>query len=352
MLFIGLLVLHVGYGFEGSFTKLGDYQFTSDLLSGQNNSPLNRAADYTFGNRFQSSVFGMMPVPLPRNYLLGIDRQRLDFEGYRSSYLCGVHQEGGWWSWYLFALGIKVPVGTWILAGMAAVVWSRGVLKTATTTAVPFLAVPALAIVLLASSQTGLSGHFRYVLPAMPFVYVWCSAIAVHLTVHSLRIAVLCLLSLGGVVVSSLAVYPHSLSYFNEVVGGPGNGPRYLLGSNVDWGQDLLFLKDWMAKNPQAHPMYVRYYGPVNMRLLGVEDRQATTSTRRIRPPPGDYGPQPLWYAVSINELFSDDTTLKFLRQCRPVAMAGYSIYVYHVTLNDANQIRRGLGLPELTDDK
>lgn len=47
-------------------------------------------------------------------------------------------------------------------------------------------------------------------------------------------------------VTSSLWLYPHSLSYFNEVIGGPLNGPRHLLGSNVDWGQDLRYVKWWL----------------------------------------------------------------------------------------------------------
>lgn len=34
-----------------------------------------------------------------------------------------------------------------------------------------------------------------------------------------------------------------------------------------------------------------------------------------------------------------------------PVAMAGYSIYIYHITLDDANRVRRELGLPELPED-
>jgi hypothetical protein len=28
--------------------------------------------------------------------------------------------------------------------------------------------------------------------------------------------------------------------------------------------------------------------------------------------------------------------------------MAGYSIYIYHITLGEANRVRRNLGLPEL----
>ncbi len=31
--------------------------------------------------------------------------------------------------------------------------------------------------------------------------------------------------------------------------------------------------------------------------------------------------------------------------------MAGYSIYIYHMTLDEANRVRRELGLPELPQD-
>jgi hypothetical protein len=44
---------------------------------------------------------------------------------------------------------------------------------------------------------------------------------------------------------SSLWIYPHSLSYFNETVGGPLNGSKHLLGSSVDWGQDLFYAREW-----------------------------------------------------------------------------------------------------------
>jgi hypothetical protein len=39
-----------------------------------------------------------------------------------------------------------------------------------------------------------------------------------------------------------------------------------------------------------------------------------------------------------------------FLR-FRPVATAGYSIYVYHVSLAEANALRRQLGMPELDSE-
>ena len=37
------------------------------------------------------------------------------------------------------------------------------------------------------------------------------------------------------------------------------NGPAHLLDSNIDWGQDLLYLKDWLDKHPQARPLGLAY---------------------------------------------------------------------------------------------
>lgn len=44
----------------------------------------------------------------------------------------------------------------------------------------------------------------------------------------------------------TLAVYPHSLAYFNQSAGGPINGHQHLIHSNLDWGQDLWLVQDWM----------------------------------------------------------------------------------------------------------
>jgi hypothetical protein len=44
-------------------------------------------------------------------------------------------------------------------------------------------------------------------------------------------------------IVSTLRVVPHQLAYFNELSGGPQNGFRHLLHSNLEYGQDLLELR-------------------------------------------------------------------------------------------------------------
>ena len=62
-------------------------------------------------------------------------------------------------------------------------------------------------------------------------------------------------------IASSLWVYPHSLSYFNESIGGPMNGPKHLLGSNIDWGQDLLYVNSWRLKNSPTQEVGLAYHG-------------------------------------------------------------------------------------------
>ncbi len=142
---------------------------------------------------------------------------------------------------------------------------------------------------------------------------------------------------------SSLSIYPHSLSYFNEAIGGPLNGPKHLLGSNVDWGQDLLYLQRWLRSHPSARPIKLAYYGYYNPREAEIEVAAPSESSF------GAVGPnieKRGWYAVSVNlscglhwfyydesgdvKLFDDNALTRFHRQ-QPIDRAGMSLNIYCV---------------------
>ena len=55
--------------------------------------------------------------------------------------------------------------------------------------------------------------------------------------------------ALLATIASTLCVYPHQLTYFNEAFGGPENGHQHLLHSNLDWGQDALIVRDWLNEH-------------------------------------------------------------------------------------------------------
>jgi len=200
---------------------------------------------------------------------------------------------------------------------------------------------PAAVVLTLVSSQTGFNHHLRYVLPIFPFVFIWASKVARAVELKHWKIASLAGAALIWSVGSSLYYYPHSLSYFNELVGGPKGGHYHLGNSNIDWGQDLLYLKRWLDEHPEAQPLHLAFDCWYDPKLAGVE---------YIGRPPAN-SPQPGWHAVSVNQIHNRSGEYEYFLHFEPVGMAGYSIYIYQITLDEANRVRRERGLPELPAD-
>ena len=118
VLLVGCYMINLGYGFAGSFQRLGDFRFRNSLLTG----PIEGRPHGTgIGNRFADHWAGRIPIPFPKDYMQGLDLQKWDFERKMTSYLAGEWKLGGWWYYYLYALAIKVPLGTWLLVFGAAV---------------------------------------------------------------------------------------------------------------------------------------------------------------------------------------------------------------------------------------
>ena len=113
--FLSLYVINLGYGFENTCQRLGQFRFVSRLFGGQPPDDALVFTDGLSGNRFAGTFLGQLIVPLPANYLRGIDEQRRDLESRWRSYLAGEWRRTGWWYYYLYALAVKVPLGIWAL---------------------------------------------------------------------------------------------------------------------------------------------------------------------------------------------------------------------------------------------
>lgn len=184
ILLLAVYLLNLAYKCEGTFTKLGDFEFVSSALSGNpvtlHHQPPN--------NRFRGTWLGKIPVPLPSNYILGLDLQKRDFESFRDdSFLRGEWKHGGWWHYYAYCVGVKVPHGTQLLVlltviSMAVAYRRRGSACAAMPPGpaprdVVVLLTPAAVLFVLVSSQREFNHHFRYVLPAFGFVFVLIGAV-------------------------------------------------------------------------------------------------------------------------------------------------------------------------------
>jgi len=321
-----ILVVQAGYNFDRPVTRLGDFEFISRALSGKSEPP---AGD----NRFRGTRVGSVPVPLPAEWVLGIDRQRRDLEIGMRSYLRGEHRPHGWWYYYLYCLLVKLPVPHLALlaAGLlATLAGSRG------RPAAWSVWLPGLAILGLVSSQTGFSHHLRYCLPALPFFYLGAGRLA-SLAAERKWLAIVILASLAVSASSVVANHPHHLAYFNELAGGPSAGHLHLLDSNLDWGQDLLRLRDWLARHPEAGVVHLAAYHVVDPGTLGII--YLSVHPAGGRPVPG-------WYVFSANVLFGYDAPVftpdgssslsvkdefREFRKLQCAARIGRSLWVYRI---------------------
>lgn len=316
ILLLGLLLINAGYGFEGSFTPLGQYEFVSESLSGEEGPD-------AAGNRIRGTWLENVPVPVPWNYLRGMDQQKADFEAGGNSYLLGEWSERGWWYFYIVALLFKEPLGTWglFLLAIGSVALYRERMSRWRDEVV--LLIPALTVMALVSSQTGFTIYIRYVLPCLPFVYIFCSRVVSEVAGLWMKRAALGLVA--WTIISVSLVYPYELSYFNELCDGPRGGHRVLLDANIDWGQDLLRLRRWIIAHPEARPIHVRTHGFLGARHLDLPDEPPLAGKSEIP------GFSPGWYAISTHHLYASNSAFTALRAREPDAMIGYSMYIYYI---------------------
>lgn len=258
MLTIAVYVVNLAYGFDGTLTPLKQYTFVSGLLGGSSTSGVK-------GNRFQDCLAGEVPVPLPRQYVVGFDSQKRDFEDYgKPSYFCGVWRDHGWWNYYLYGLLVKAPcptLGLFLGACLKRLASAQNPIALRNDLV---LLSPAISVLAIASSQTEFNHHLRYVYPSLGLLIIFTSQIAASSgttdsgisrrdSIRGCLVAVMVAGSIG----STLWVYPHHLSYFNSIAGGPRQGHLHFAGSNLDWGQDLGHLTDWHSRYAGGRPLLI-----------------------------------------------------------------------------------------------
>ncbi len=151
--------------------------------------------------------------------------------GHRA-FLAGRLSQSGWWYYFPVVLAIKTPLPTLILAALALVVgWSRRGLFDRL-----FLLIPP-TVFLLVSMTSHINIGYRHVLPMLPFVLVFAGQVGAWQARTRARTwgkRALVGALVAWCVAGTVRVAPHYLAYFNELVGGPGQGYRYLVDSNLD----------------------------------------------------------------------------------------------------------------------
>jgi hypothetical protein len=266
---------------------------------------------------------------LPDAYTFGFLKVfRYDTRG--NVFLLGQIAANGFHSFYPIAFLIKTPLALLVLLA-ASILLSRRCPVPLRTEA--FLWLPVIVYFGLALTRHVQNGH-RHVLPIYPFLFVLAGRSAAWASSLSWRTpARLCVIALAAwYAFATVRIHPHYLAYFNELVGGPENGYRYLVDSDLDWGQDLEGLKAYMDAN-HIKKIKLSYFGSADPRAYGLA-YDLLPSYRIGNPRSWSVAPGDL-VAVSATNLEGiymgpeAQPLMERLRRLRPVANVGYSILIY-----------------------
>ena len=263
-------------------------------------------------------------------YFEGLSETLRRLDKGRSSFAMGRYAlEGVWW-YFPAALAVKTPL--LVLFGAAAGIWLA--LKNFRKDYLWLLLPPAVyfAVSLTAKVQIG----YRHILPVMPFMAVLAGlALARLLRVNKGAWLVGGLLALTAVSVGR--AHPFHLAYFNEFAGGPANGYKLFVDSNLDWGQDLGGVAEHLRGRGNP-PVILAYFGvarPESYGMgyvpLGIVSNVELTGTGA-----DVCAMKETLLAVSATNLqgtyYADKETFAWLKARRPAFTAGYSIFLYDLT--------------------
>jgi hypothetical protein len=245
-------------------------------------------------------------------------------------YLLGKLSETGWWYYFPVAFAVKTPLATLVALALAAALaarrlWiSRRRLRSAIRFEVLLCAIP-VAVYVLSSMASRVDIGLRLLLPVYPFLFALAAAplAGCRWRWRGAAGAALGLL----LAVESLSIYPHYTAFFNVAVGGPGAGPRYLLDSNLDWGQDLPELHKYLAArgNPK---LCLCFFSTADTAYYGIESYESVPRTWDFK----EREEVDCLAAVSATPLYNlymQPREMTWLQGRTPVAKIGYSIYVF-----------------------
>jgi len=259
------------------------------------------------------------PVPMPNYFSAILFRIRHAAEGH-AAFLMGNYSSRGWWYYFPVAFLIKTPLPTTLLLFLSFASLQRSRRSWIDEL---FLIVPP-TVYFLTFMMSTVNIGLRHILPIYPFIFVFISQLASSPPQLSAWRRSGLFFFLVWYLYSSLSIYPHYLAYFNELIGGPTNGYNYLVDSNLDWGQDVKLLRNYLREHGvrkiwtcSFYPEVLKYYG-INYEMLPMNGM-----------------PVRGWVVVSAFDLqcmrCPNKHTLDWLKTRDPLAQIGYSIFVYKI---------------------
>jgi hypothetical protein len=274
-----------------------------------------------------AAVFVISHGGQPASALEGLGFQLRHTKTGHAAYLMGRHSFSGWWYYYPIAFVLKsTPAELALLLVLLGAGLARLRNRVPSHPRDPAFAlwIVSAAIYFAATMFSPINLGHRYLLVIYPLlVLAGVDWLARALAAHKRSFAIVATALAATQMASALSSAPHYLAYFNSIVGGPGAGHRYLLDSNLDWGQDLPALKRALRQTGCERPA-LQYFGTADPRAYGIDVPPYLAR-------PGALAGRDC-LAISLTDLFEVygvRDRLSTLQTLEPTARAGHSIWIY-----------------------
>jgi len=265
-----------------------------------------------------------------RFYLKGLNTVYADSNIYYNYYLNGQFSKDGWWYYFLEAFLIKTPIPALTAFVTALVFFGKFNISNRDKL---FIFTP----MIFFSAVTSLKAHnlsVRYLLPSFPFLILYAGGLAQMVKIKwgklksAVTSSVVIILGLWYIF-SAVTIYPDFLAYFNELVGGPANGYKYLDDSNLEWKHDLKRLAEYQKKHPDVKVVNSDFNIYFDPRYYGISNIIPSTE-KSVSNPSGKYAVN-IHFLVRMKELSRKlkDKNLDWLSSYQPIDKIGYSFLIY-----------------------
>jgi 4-amino-4-deoxy-L-arabinose transferase-like glycosyltransferase len=287
----------------------------------------------TYGFELRPLAGGRVPVPLATQWEVWRG-MRGHLTGGHTAYLMGEVRDTGWLVYYPLAFALKTPPVTLALLviGLVAAV-AAGPRRWLAGLPLWIYLGGYGAATLLSSVNIG----YRFLLPVLPLGFMLVAGLfrdgAPWLRRPAFRWIGCGALALVGVATVA-RLHPDYLTYFNRLAGGPAGGHRYLVDSNLDWGQSFKSLKAYLDEQ-SIEQVWLSRYTYADPGLYGVRYQPIAPAPGAPPVLPSRFAPAPGVYVIGATTLqgvmVADPDTYDWFRHREPIGRPGTALFVYRV---------------------
>ena len=240
---INLLIINLGYFFNGSFTTLGDYHFMSNLFQG-----------------LQQIFPASLSLPFPKPFVDGLDMAKYyDQVGGgidkvssfgKVTILGEAKTAGSFWYYYFVSIFYKTPIAYFVFFVWNSIILFRERNFKTFIGKEFFLLVPVVYFLLLMSFLYQTQCGLRHIIFIYPFIFIFSGAIIKY--VANKRVAVFIAVLLLFLIASVGIYWGNYFPYTNEFITDKKMAYTKVGASNLEFLQGGYFALDYLSKHPET----------------------------------------------------------------------------------------------------